>query len=802
MAKEKAAGFETPQSLRAQCVELLGWKTPLALFPVRHHSPTGARHLAAWLETYQPDVVLIEGPAAFNDRIDLLADPEHVAPFALIAAGKTDDGAMRARTYYPMCDYSPELVALRLARKLGAKARFIDLVFDEREDATQAIDQQERLGSSDDKLFSHSALTRELCEQSGCRDFDEVWESLFEQHGWNKSPEAWAIDVTAYSLMSRASHSHDELVREGTLAREGAMAWHMAEAQKLEGKKGKAPKVAVITGAFHTVALRATAPVKPAKSEAELFLAPYTFPRLDSLLGYASGMAGPQFYQWVWEAAKDEDPFAVGAQRVLVEATRLARRDGEVVGTADAIAAVSFAQNLAALRNRPLVGRVEVIEAAQSCFIKGDSLLVGARVRGAVAEVMRGTKVGSLGKSAGQSPLVTDFYEQCKTLRLPIEHGRPDKKELEIFRSALDLARSRFFHQCQFLELEFAEKKRGPDLQTGEGMHLTVEHWDVQFVPEIEPKLLEHVALGATIEDVATALLVKAWLAAEGQTALQAQLLLRGLVMGLHRPLKRILPRLSASMLADDDVISLLQAGSLLRTVLTGRERLSPDLVGLPALAKQAFAQGAVRLERLAGLSADRVENAIEATRSLLDVVLTEPELAPSQELVIRHAESAREAARAGSPGILGALDGLLFQLVPGRDSSRLILALKTLTRGRTRVDGIGAYLEGLMAMARQALLGESGVLEALLAHVRDAEWQDFLATLPALRRAFTKLTPRETEAVAQRAAAMLGISATEAVQLLQAPPEVVAKLADWERAVSAAEETWAGPLSTREEHA
>ena len=41
----------------------------------------------------------------------------------------------------------------------------------------------------------------------------------------------------------------------------------------------------------------------------------------------------------------------------------------------------------------------------------------------------------------------------------------------------------------------------------------------------------------------------------------------------------------------------------------------------------------------------------------------------------------------------------------------------------------------------------------ALLEHIRDAEWADFVATLPSLRRAFTQLTPAETATVAARAA-------------------------------------------------
>ena len=97
MGRDKGTGFETPERLRAQCVDILGWKTSLALFPVRHHSPTGARHLAAWLESYKPDVVLIEGPASYNDRIELLSDPERHRAFARRGRERREADERRAR---------------------------------------------------------------------------------------------------------------------------------------------------------------------------------------------------------------------------------------------------------------------------------------------------------------------------------------------------------------------------------------------------------------------------------------------------------------------------------------------------------------------------------------------------------------------------------------------------------------------------------------------------------------------------------------------------------------------------------
>lgn len=778
-------------ALRRELTATLGWSSPLALFPVRHHSPTCAQQLVRFLHAYRPDCVLIEGPALFNDRIGVLADPAHEAPFAIVSVARRR-GEILGRSYYPMCDYSPELCALRVARELGAAARFIDLTHGERpadlRDDEEAAGEERLGGAEDDKNLSHSRFTQALIEQSGCRDFDEVWESLFEQAGWDQDPAAWARSVAVYAHLSRAGYTAAEMEADGTLDRERFMAAQIEEA------RADYRRVAVVTGAFHTVALRGTRPSLLRRGKdtpaIEIFLAPYTFPRLDALLGYESGMSGPQFYQHLWEARAAEDPFAVAARRVLVEASRLARKDGEVLGTADAIAALSFAQQLAAFRGRPRVGRVEVIEAAQACFIKGDATLVGRRATLALTEAMRGTRVGRLGESAGQSPLVQDFHRRLRELRLPVEHGRPQPVELSIYSSDLALARSRFFHQCTLLELGFCARQRGPDLATGEDLHLTVEHWTVQFVPEVEAELMAHAHLGVTVEDVAAALVARACAAAEGRSAALAMQLLRALLMGLHRTVARLVPRLAAAMLADDDVLSLLGAGRLLRTVLKGRERLEASLVeGLPQLARQAFLQGALRLERLAAFGPDRLAEVLEALGALLDVTLTDPSLAPDRDLLVAHALAARDAARGRAPAALGALDGFLLQI--GRTDAAAIA--RALGGFRGRADGVGAYLEGVLAVARQALLGEGALLTALLDLVQTSPWQEFLSWLPSLRRAMTRLSPRETEAVAARAAEILGLSRADAAEMLEAPPEMVARLSAWEDEQVAREQSWAG---------
>ena len=91
---------------------------------VRHHSPACARLVRHVLERERPRWVLVEGPADFNDRLDELS-LGHRLPIALFSYLQSDE--RQAACWAPLCDYSPEWVALSTGRRLGAELRFIDL---------------------------------------------------------------------------------------------------------------------------------------------------------------------------------------------------------------------------------------------------------------------------------------------------------------------------------------------------------------------------------------------------------------------------------------------------------------------------------------------------------------------------------------------------------------------------------------------------------------------------------------------------------------------------------------------------
>src|SRR5262249_20660794 len=108
-------------------------------FPIRHHSPACAWHLRQWVRAHRPAAVLIEGPGNLTPLVPLLLHEKPVAPVAVYATFVDKAGRLTApgpepapepprfAAYYPFCDYSPELVALRTGHEVGARLRFIDL---------------------------------------------------------------------------------------------------------------------------------------------------------------------------------------------------------------------------------------------------------------------------------------------------------------------------------------------------------------------------------------------------------------------------------------------------------------------------------------------------------------------------------------------------------------------------------------------------------------------------------------------------------------------------------------------------
>ena len=197
-------------------------------FPIRHHSPACAWHLARLIRELRPASVLVEGPASFTPLIPAILDVETRAPVAIYThyvdvdrklyqtpAGEPDLGPARYAAYYPFCDYSPELVALRIGSQCGAKVEFIDLdyadqVLSERHAAERNFRPRIETLQREQHL-QRSRYLKLLAERSGCRGFNEMWDHLFEADFRARSTDAFMREVAAYCYLARIDATQDAL---------------------------------------------------------------------------------------------------------------------------------------------------------------------------------------------------------------------------------------------------------------------------------------------------------------------------------------------------------------------------------------------------------------------------------------------------------------------------------------------------------------------------------------------------------------------------------------------------------------
>src|SRR5262245_46702534 len=208
-------GPESLASLNERLTAPVDLTQRVIYFPVRHHSPACAWHVRKLIGEVRPAAVLIEGPRDATPLIPLLVHGETQMPVAIYATYvRRTEGAPpdRNAAYYPLCDFSPELVALQAALAIGAKVAFIDLTFPEKieahvldraEGAPLALDRRRSQSLQDEAWFTHSRLLDAACVRTGSRDPDDLWDHLFEVDYRELPPDVFIRNVLAYCALAR-----------------------------------------------------------------------------------------------------------------------------------------------------------------------------------------------------------------------------------------------------------------------------------------------------------------------------------------------------------------------------------------------------------------------------------------------------------------------------------------------------------------------------------------------------------------------------------------------------------------------
>lgn len=761
----------------------------IVLLPVRHHSPACSFHVRKMVEEYAPAVVLIEGPENANELIPVMTHPDTEAPFAIYYSyhdktGQLSEEKEHYKCYYPFLDYSPELVALRTAKRLGIPAAFMDLSYAGILAASKKNrglrKKEEKNTYNDDYLLSRNAYFQKLCEKANLRSFDEFWEKYFEIDGISRESEEWFSDLLLYCTQARESTPEEVIKEDGSLAREIHMAETIFRVISGNFSSGSFLRVLVVTGGFHTPSLSALLqdevflsglrnkkPEKSKKQEQSVYLMPYSMEAADALNGYASGMPYPAFYQRIWEQFSEcpEDCYRQTVLDFLIACGKETRRKEGNVSTYDEICAARMADGLSSLRGKKQPGAYELFDAVLSSYVKGEYTIATDTPMQILRKNMTGKAVGKLCGEAAVPPIVQDFEAQCRFFSLKTGSTLETEVALSLFSSERHRKISSFFHRMLFLNTEFARRLKGPNLQKQRDRNLIREIWKYKWSIQVNAALIDVSVYGATIEEAADGL-VQEELKKELGAGACAVLLTKVFEMGLKDKLQTVYDRARELIQKDTDFYSLADALSYLK-MMRELGPLYQSEMDFELLLQLTIRKLISLLPSMAAVKEEDLNKCMSAVKLLYQ--LTKDETREEFFEILLQMQR--------NPQIQAGLDGCIHGILYGGGREDVALIEKACLgyfRGtKIQMKNTALFFRGLFFAAKDLIFIGEQILGMLDTFFKQAGSTEFMELLPELRMAFTYFTPREIDKIAEKAAALHGRSGKDIIELKEIP-------ADW----------------------
>ena len=459
---------------------------------MRHHSPALAAAIPALLDACGPEVLLVELPAQAAPWLDLLADDRTVAPIAL--AGTDGESAV---AFYPFADFSPELAALRWARARGVPALPCDLPLGDRSRAeveSGVSGPSPRPGYPGYPAYKN-ALQRTATGRAG----DGLWDRQVEARAPGSSVEQIRRAALAVGWALRMDAADGVTPRD--LARE---AWMRAVLRSVAGRRA-----AMLIGAFHAPAMSQVDQDGPepeidgafkAVKQDSMSLVPYTFALLDERSGYPAGIRDPRWQQSVFEFGGSPEAVRAAAAGHIVEVCRALRANGHPAGPAEAVQALRFALDLAALRGLSAPARSELIESVQVVLGNGDTLGRGRAVAKALESALVGHRRGRLAPGTPVSGLRRTVSDLLAELRLPGPEDPEREIRLDPLRSPLDRRREVALSRLSTCGVPYAKPR---EITTAGGLAALTTVWRADWTPQTEAHLNILTTRGFTLAQAA-----------------------------------------------------------------------------------------------------------------------------------------------------------------------------------------------------------------------------------------------------------------------------------------------------------
>ena len=749
-----------------------GERPPVEVFGIRHHGPGSARSLVAALVDYQPDALLIEGPADADPLLRWVLADGMTPPLALL--GYAADRPQTA-AFWPYAVFSPEWQAIRYALRRDVEVAFCDLpaaaVLARWPRGVRHDDDDDELLQTGDapaeilrpvSLEQHDPLAL-LAQAAGYDDPERWWDDLVESRLDSSSPFPMITDAMGELRMIMG--------QDGPYAeREARREAYMRQQIRAALKRGR-ERVAVVCGAWHAPVLRW--PLPPAAADVRtlrgmprrkiiLTWVPWTHQRLASVTGYGAGVASPGWYHHLWVAP--DRPIV----RWLARVAQALRTRDLPVSSAHVIESVRLAETLASLRGRPLAGLAEVTEATRAVLCDGDELAV----RYITDHLVVGQALGSVNEGVPTVPLEADLTRNCRTLRVRRE-AAVRFHDLDL-RRPIDQARSQLFHRLRLLGLGWIVPAESGVQSQGTFR----ETWESKWEPEYSVAIVEASVWGTTVESAATARVQK--IIDEGSLVELTQAVERCLLAELPRALDGLLATLTDKAALDADVVHLMDAlpalaraqryGDVRQTDTRALGKVSEVLVvricaGLPKAVASLDASNAATMRR----RIDAVNAAIgllaESADDVGDMRAEPVEARPSTSSGRRHSESSRRsdprsrwldtlATMIDRTDVHGLLLGRIVRLL--LDADRLtdvpVRLERALSAGVPAADK-AAWVDGFFTDGALLLIHDAELRRLLDEWVNQLAEVQFVDMLPLLRRTFGTFAPAERQAIAERIA-------------------------------------------------
>ena len=583
-----------------------------------------------------------------------------------------------------------------------------------------------------------------------------------EINGLELSPEAFVYQMNAYCSAARGSTSFEEMLADGTIARENYMASKICEAMKTNRR------VLVVTGGFHSPGLYelitsgAIRPPKLHRIPADCtgcYPAAYSYEAADALHGYSSGMRYPYFCDCIFKRVTEKGVKraydAVTLDLLTLTSKEASKRDIPV-STADVTAALSLMRGLAALRGIKECGITELADGITGAFIKGEKTVSSSMPLDILSRLAVGSEIGHIGNAGHIPPLIADFIKQCEKFSLHSDISVPQTVECGLFTSAKGLQISRFLHRMSFLETGFCERVKGPRLREGRDRSRVREEWKYHRSPAVDAALIDNTTNGFTIEEACRNVSAKR-LISERRSEAAAGIAVDCFLMGIS--IEDEYSRLSEIIMADGDFFSTAQAMRNFRTLYELRKLYEyDDNTSLP-LMELCFDRMLTALPGMADIPDDRAAELISAIRvmfSLTDTVLS------ARRRELRSALDGVLAASDKQPAVYGAVLGLLCTDEPEMQKTAEY-AMRSFLKGSVAVKKQGAeFLKGLFETARDIVFAEGDFIRMTDELITGMENEDFMEILPSLRLAFGYFTPQEISETARSVAALYSVGSEE----------------------------------------